>query len=252
MIHGETIAIRRLRPRRGGTITAPMGRGMPQRRLGIVSTEGPVRPTEGGRQVESAKLFEHDICAAHSYRDSQRRERVPEGEWRIRQAVLLDAIDLLRKGAERVARNDPRDWGTAWRHEYAEARRWIASRDRGQPFAFELVCETLGLDPGRVRAVVLAEAPEINAPASHLQLVDPRTRAAHERLATRLWGWADAQQTPWSSNEAALAVHASPESVRGYVSYWIKTGRIEHYGDGGHGGHYSRGLATYRVVRRGR
>ena len=179
-----------------------------------------------------------------------RTERVPAGERAIRQAVLLDAVDLLRKGAERVARNDPRDWGTAWRHEYAEARRWIASRDRGQPFAFELVCETLGLDPGRVRAVVLAEAPEINAPASHLQLVDPRTRAAHERLATRLWGWADAQQTPWSSNEAALAVHASPESVRGYVSYWIKTGRIEHYGGGGHGGHYSRGLATYRVVRR--
>lgn len=177
-----------------------------------------------------------------------RTERVPAGERAIREAVLLEAIDTLRKGA--VRRNDPDDIKIRWRHEYAEARRWIASRDRGQPFAFELVCETLGLDPGRVRGVVLAEAPEIDAPASHLQLVDPRTRAAHERLATRLWRWAEEQTAPWSVDEAAKAMHAAPESVRGYVSYWIKTGRIEHYGGGGHGGHYSRGLAEYRVVRR--
>ncbi len=249
MMQGETIAVRRLRPRRGGTITESIGRSAPSRRLSVVSPEGPVRPIEGGH-VDVAKIFQVDVVAVHDFRAQHRQLGAPEGERRLREAILLDAIDLLRKGAERVARNDPRDWGTAWRHEYAEARRWIASTDRGQPFAFELVCEALGLDPGRVRSHVLAEAPPIHAPASHLQLVDRRTMLTREKLGARLWRWAEEQVTPWSSAEAATATRAAPETVRGYVSYWIKVGWIEHYGGGGHGGHYSRGLARYRVVRR--
>src|SRR5262249_15387935 len=35
-----------------------------------------------------------------------------------------------------------------------EAEYWITSGDRRQPFAFHVVCETLGLEPGAVRAAI--------------------------------------------------------------------------------------------------
>lgn len=192
----------------------------------------------------SALIQPPDPVDAISARAVCRTERVPAGEFALRQAMLLDAINLLETGAERIARNDPRDWGTAWRHEYAEARRWVASRDRGQPFAFELVCEVLGLDAGRVRSRVLAAAPEIDTPASHLELVSPRTIAAHERLATRVWRWAEEQTAPWTVLEAATAARTTTDSIRGLVSYWRKTGRLEKFRD-----QTSRNPGLYRVTR---
>lgn len=153
--------------------------------------------------------------------------RVPEPERRIREAILMDAIGILRAGVERAKRPTLDDLETKWRHDYAEARRWIASTDRGHPFAFELVCDVLGLAADRVRAHVLASAPEIPTPAHYLELVTMRSVQAHERMAARAWAWAERQVSAWCVGDLSAAINAPINNVRGLVSLWLKTGRAE-------------------------
>ncbi len=61
-------------------------------------------------------------------------------------AVLEDAVHCLRKNV-----NAKR--GRA-RIEFLEAWRWISDAERSWPFAFENVCDTLGLSPGAVRRTI--------------------------------------------------------------------------------------------------
>jgi hypothetical protein len=63
---------------------------------------------------------------------------------RLMAAVLNDAIRVLSKHRSPRRR----------REEFA----WLTSRDRTRVFAFENVCEALGIDADRVRRYVIAQA----------------------------------------------------------------------------------------------
>ena len=65
------------------------------------------------------------------------------GERRLMAAVLEDAIRVYRQDAG--ARNRRRQ------RLFRETEQWIESTDRSWPFAFERICEILGLDPDYLR-----------------------------------------------------------------------------------------------------
>jgi len=84
--------------------------------------------------------------------NESRRSRMPvrlggrplTGELQLRLAVLEDCLRSLLAARDRRTR--------ALRGDLA----WIESRDRNGPFAFENLCETLGIDPERLRRRVRA------------------------------------------------------------------------------------------------
>jgi hypothetical protein len=57
-------------------------------------------------------------------------------------AILEDAIALYVKSLS---------GGAVAEHDARGARVWIRSRDRSSLFAFESICDLLGLDPGYIR-----------------------------------------------------------------------------------------------------
>ena len=58
-------------------------------------------------------------------------------------AVLEEAVQTFQRG---IRSSDPQ-----LRKQFLEVSRWVASDDRNSPFAFENICERLGLDPGYIR-----------------------------------------------------------------------------------------------------
>jgi len=84
--------------------------------------------------------------------NESRRSRIPvrlagrplTGELQLRLAVLEDCLRSLLAARDRRTR--------ALRCDLA----WIESRDRNGPFAFEILCETLGIDADRLRRRVRA------------------------------------------------------------------------------------------------
>ncbi|MCC6849682.1 MAG: hypothetical protein IT294_14355 [Deltaproteobacteria bacterium] len=72
-----------------------------------------------------------------------RRRALPEPERRLRLALLDDALRYHRDYAGATERRA--------RVLYEDAAEWIASRDRSEPFAFENVCDALGLDASAIR-----------------------------------------------------------------------------------------------------
>lgn len=71
------------------------------------------------------------------------RRMLPESERRLRLAILEDALRYYRDYA------GVRDRRARAMHE--DAAEWFASRDRSEPFAFENVCDALGLDASAIR-----------------------------------------------------------------------------------------------------
>jgi hypothetical protein len=86
---------------------------------------------------------------AHSTARPERREGCG-----LALTVLVDAIRCLtgRVGPDRG-------------DTISRARAWIISRDASWPFAFESICERLGIDPGALR-IRLLNAPTASAPSS--------------------------------------------------------------------------------------
>jgi hypothetical protein len=74
------------------------------------------------------------------------------GEEGLMLAVLQDALSVIRNGEPRAVdgylKNE--DMGRL----VSEARAWVMSNDRGWPFSFVSICDSLGLDPGCVRRAV--------------------------------------------------------------------------------------------------
>jgi len=67
---------------------------------------------------------------------------------RLMGGILADAVRCVQRNFE--AKSPSR------RQEYREARFWIF-RDKGDgPFTFEDVCESLGIDPSRLRNLILS------------------------------------------------------------------------------------------------
>ena len=66
-----------------------------------------------------------------------------EPERRLRLAVLEDAIRYVQRYLHATDKHG--------RALYEDAVDWFGSPDRGDPFAFENVCDALGLDPDYIR-----------------------------------------------------------------------------------------------------
>jgi hypothetical protein len=95
----------------------------------------------------------------------QMRERVSHDspEKRLCLAILEDAINCLRR--YRYARD------VRLRMMYRQARQWIHDRDCAWPFAFNNVCDFLGVDSNCLRKALLDG--EQRANTGHLHLVPP-------------------------------------------------------------------------------
>ena len=80
------------------------------------------------------------------------------GEHRLLFAILADATALYVEGLSSE--------GAVVRHEARGARRWFKSRDCSSPFAFESICDRLGLDSGYIRrGLRIARARQARGPA---------------------------------------------------------------------------------------
>ena len=89
-----------------------------------------------------------------------RRAEPSEPERRLLRAVLEDALQTLLKRAAAT--------GLRARRLRDEALAWLLSEERSDVFAFESICETLGIDASWLRARVL----------SHLQAAADEVPAA--------------------------------------------------------------------------
>lgn len=93
------------------------------------------------------------------------------GEQRLLMAVLCDAMHVY--SAERARGKRPR--------RVRELRQWFESTDRSYVFAFESVCDALGVDAAYVRRRVLGTEPAVGRRAwghrvhAH-KIVAPRVR----------------------------------------------------------------------------
>lgn len=72
-----------------------------------------------------------------------------EGERRLMIAVLVHALRSVFRDAEKPGRGAVR--------RLRQDVRWLTSPAREEPFAFERICEAVGIDPQRVRRQVLGE-----------------------------------------------------------------------------------------------
>lgn len=84
------------------------------------------------------------------YEAVYRRAEPAAGERRLLLAVLEDGIRTLLKNARATH-------GRAFNLR-REALTWLMSGERTDVFAFESICEALGIDPDRLRLRVLGEA----------------------------------------------------------------------------------------------
>lgn len=96
------------------------------------------------------------------------------GEARLALALIEDAILTVR------ATDGVR---TARAHRLAaEAWAWLASRDASHPFAFENVCDYLGLDPGWIRrGLTRYAARRMTGMPTGVGSARPRTSATNDR-----------------------------------------------------------------------
>jgi hypothetical protein len=88
-------------------------------------------------------LFAPDTLLASQYFDRVRRRRDLTGEQSLMCAVIEDAVDVYLKHA---ATDRPEH-----RRLFDDAERWIESGDRSWLYAFETICDYLGLHADYVR-----------------------------------------------------------------------------------------------------
>jgi len=101
-----------------------------------------------GHAVGDMSGFDGEVCVR--YEAVYRRAEPASGERRLLLAVLEDGIRTFLKNARAThgrASNLRR-----------EALSWLVTGDRADVFAFENICEALGIDAQRLRQRVMAEA----------------------------------------------------------------------------------------------
>ena len=91
-------------------------------------------------------------------------------ERKLLRAVLANAIAMILTDAKAAGPRSVR-----LRREREEALAWIISTDRSDPFAFERICEALGIDAGWLRVQVLARPPLRCSPKIGPKLQPPLT-----------------------------------------------------------------------------
>jgi hypothetical protein len=97
--------------------------------------------------VDSPELIGSDILLPIQwYTGMQRKDPRFHGAKQLMLAVLVDALQCFRTGA--------RSRTAIQRRSLAEAEAWIADRKGTGPFAFETICEALGINPDLIRESV--------------------------------------------------------------------------------------------------
>jgi hypothetical protein len=129
---------------------ASAGAASPARRRAALS--------HSGHAVADLSGFDGEVCVR--YEAVYRRAEPASGERRLLLAVLEDGIRTLLKNARATHGR-----GLNLRRE---ALSWLLTDDRSDVFSFESICETLGIDPARLRSRVLSESPD-----------EPLTRSLH-------------------------------------------------------------------------
>ena len=89
-------------------------------------------------------LFQPDVLASLQYLDHWRSGRLPGPERKLMLAVLEDGISCFQRFASARSRR-----GKA---QFLEAERWLMEKHSGGLYAFDNICEVLGLDAGYIRA----------------------------------------------------------------------------------------------------
>ncbi len=102
-------------------------------------------PVQTGRRRASAESLGIDLEVARpaDVLDEIRRQVGVQRERLLMLGVLEDALACLERHAAAPGGED--------RQTVREARAWVASTDRSEPFALENVCAALGIDAGRLR-----------------------------------------------------------------------------------------------------
>jgi hypothetical protein len=116
-------------------------------------------------------MIANDAGAQDKYFDTFRRSEYLEPERALLMALLEDAIHCYRKFA--AARN------RAGREQFREAEEWLMGGGDGWVFAFDNVCDFLGLDPEYVRRGLRESA---TRPAAENR-DRPRRHARHRQAA---------------------------------------------------------------------
>lgn len=133
----------------------------------------------GSDSIAEAVVGLHQILPSQYY-DQSGGHRL-SGEQRLMLALLADALNVYQQGV--LSRS------TRKRLLYIDAERWIMSSPPNRhAFAFETVCDCLGIEPTVLRRRMLAWKHQMNRgqdaprPAHHLRLkITPRAKSMSHR-----------------------------------------------------------------------
>jgi hypothetical protein len=113
--------------------------------------------SHGGHALAEASGFDGEVCVR--YEAVYRRAEPACGERRLLLAVLEDGIRAFLKNARATH-------GRAFNLR-REALVWLTTDDRSDVFAFENICEALGIDAGRLRQRVLTGEADDSTSSMH-------------------------------------------------------------------------------------
>src|SRR6266849_6830441 len=146
---------------RTGTIVTLPERGIPHAvpplRKGFHAGRRRAALASLGHRPSDPTGFDGDVCVR--YEAVYRRAEPACGERRLLLAVLEDGIRTFLKNARATH-------GRAFNLR-REALTWLTTDERSDVFAFENICEALGIDPSRLRQRVLGETSDGSLPSLH-------------------------------------------------------------------------------------
>ena len=123
------------------------------------------------RIEEMVQGYQPDILLPAQYNELRRRSDELQGELKLMFAVLEDAIHCYLHHMNAKSRQR--------KILFFEVREWMNSKHRTGLFAYETLCEALGIDAGRLRRMLERQRREIQsgrAPAQQNRLWVTRTR----------------------------------------------------------------------------
>ena len=130
------------------------------------------------RIEEMVQGYEPEILLPEQYNELRRRRDELQGELKLMFAVLEDAIHCYLHHMSAKTRQR--------KILFYEVREWMNSKQSGGLFGYQTLCESLGVDAGRLRRALEQRQREIqngSAPAQQNRLWVTRTRPrpAHAR-----------------------------------------------------------------------
>jgi hypothetical protein len=104
-----------------------------------------MKPRDITAEEKVQDLFQPDTLMPSQYFDRIRRRATFDGERRLMVAILEDAVEVYRKQAGASVHDRKR------RQLFDDAEAWIESADRSWIYAFENICDVLGIDAEYLR-----------------------------------------------------------------------------------------------------